>query len=398
MKIFDPIYVSEDDIKESEKRFFHEAKVLFSLNHKNIVKIYDIGRLDGKPFIRMELIKGLNMNQFVEKYSLVSFRRSIKPITALLEGLKHAHAKGVIHRDLKPSNYMVDMHGNFKIVDFGTSAFLENEGHTKLTKTGQQIAGGLYIDPYFAQNPRLRDVRSDIYSVGAIWYFLLTGKAPAGSDLKKVLLSSQDITELQANIILKCLSQDINKRYSNCSEILQILDPRDASETSLKQRESQNRITEVTRLDIIEYLNETFNDEMYNNYYSVPSQYSDDSLVFRYHGRLSEVDFLNRLYNLTEIPSNSEKYDTFEEEVSIMNEHGNPYWVFNDERLMLRYGDDETLLRFLCEMFHPVVRMEKSDWKNVLDDINNLLDPDGYEIYTESTISNRPVYSYRNKI
>jgi serine/threonine-protein kinase len=201
IKVFDPIFTSNEENEQAKKRFYQEAKMLFELEHENIVKIYDIGKLDGKPFIRMQLVEdGINMNEFVEKYSTVNFERSKKPITALLKGLQYAHDKGIIHRDLKPSNFMVDKHSRFKIIDFGISTFLESDGHTKLTKTGERVAGGLYIDPCLVENPKLRDVRSDIYSVGAIWYYLLTGKAPTGSDMRKRLVESSNISTLQANI------------------------------------------------------------------------------------------------------------------------------------------------------------------------------------------------------
>lgn len=392
VKIFDPVFAVEKENEESEKRFFREAKILFNLDHKNIVKIYDIGRIKGKPFMRMELVDGYNMNDFIKKYSIVNFERSKKPILALLQGLSYAHSMGVIHRDLKPSNFMVTSQGDFKIIDFGISAFLEAEGYTKLTKTGEQVAGGLYADPYLMQNPKIRDKRSDIYSVGAIWYFLLTGRAPSGGDMKNVLLQSTDITTLQADTVMKCLAQDINDRYSNCDELIQRLMPLTSGNENAVERILNYLITEVTREDIFEFLREIYYEQIQNNN-------SDD--LFLFNGRKTEVEFLNRLYKLSEMPSHDSRGSSFEDEIilhTINNDDYGVFWIFDDERLGLKNGDDEILLRFLSEMFHPAVRKQRSGWEAVLNHINKLLDADGYEIYESTKISNRAVYSYRLKI
>jgi len=225
LKLFDPVFVSDEENIMGEKRFFREAKILFSLTHENIVRVYDIGRYNGQPYIRMEYIDGDNMQEYIAKNGTVSFKRSLKPIVALLQGLKYAHSLGIIHRDLKPTNFMVTADGKFKIIDFGVSAFLDVNGHIKLTKSGDKVVSGVYTAPELIENPKLRDIRSDIYSVGAIWYYLLVGHAPAGGDIKKVLTQSGNATELETGIIMKCLSNSIEERYNNCEELLTILLP-----------------------------------------------------------------------------------------------------------------------------------------------------------------------------
>ena len=202
IKIFEPIFVSNEENIEGEKRFFREAKILFQLNHENIIRIYDIGRTNGKPFIRMEFSDGYTLQDFIAKNGTVSFSHSKRPIIALLRGLEYAHRAGIIHRDLKPANLMVTKNGKYKIIDFGISAYIENENHSKLMKTGESVAGGLYTDPMLMGSPKLRDVRSDIYSVGAIWYYLLVGRAPAGGDVRETLMASNNTTELESTILI----------------------------------------------------------------------------------------------------------------------------------------------------------------------------------------------------
>lgn len=396
VKIFDPIFVSNEENLEGEKRFFREAKVLFKLNHKNIVRVYDIGRLEGRPFIRMEYVEGYTLQDFISNYGIVDFSRSLKPIVALLEGLSYAHSLGVIHRDLKPTNFMVTKDGQFKIIDFGISAFIDSENHTKLTKTGESVIGGPFSDPVLLTNPKLRDVRSDIYSVGAIWYYLLVGVAPAGGDVRQTLMQTGNVTALQAEIVLKCIAGNIDDRFSSCEELLSMIRPIPSIPQNTTPIQIANKqITEITRDEIIQYLIDTYNDEMNALVYSQSPGFQEPDHVFRYYGRKNELSFLKRVYDFNLIPS-SEK--SFEEELArhtIRNDDYPYEWAFFDERLQLQTGDDEILLKFLCEMFHPLIRSEKSSWIDVLEHINTLLNVDGYEIYEREKISNKSVYGYR---
>lgn len=392
IKVFEPVFVSQAETLEGEKRFFREAKMLFHLRHENIVNVYDIGRTNGKPFIRLECVEGQTLKSWIAKMGGVTFERSKKPIKGILAGLKYAHEIGVIHRDLKPSNVMINKDGIVKIIDFGISAYIETDNHTKLTKTGEELCGGLYQDPRLASQPSLRDVRSDIYSLGAIWFFILTNRDPS-TDARQVLLDSGNVTPAQADVVFRCLTSNENERFQCCKEIWDLL----FSESIEREYTSANRftaknITNVTRRSIMKLLDEAGDDHGDN-----------EAIVFWYSGEIGNINFLKRLYQLDTMPSTEPKYRNFESEIyqhTVNNHDWSWDWIFKDERLELTSGNDDCLLRFLSEMYHPEVR----DWRDgqtkdislwVLERLNSLLNEDGYEIYEVDKISGRPVFSYR---
>lgn len=120
---------------------------------------------------------------------------------------------------------------------------------------------------------------------------------------------------------------------------------------------------------------------------------------YGYNGRFSEIGFLKRIYDLKALPSYDRRFEDAEGDIwqhIVNNDDYENGWVFEDERFELLNGDDDVLLRFLCAVFHPAVRVETGYWKEFLDAVNGLLRNDGYEIYPESKISGRDVYGWRN--
>ncbi|MBR0082397.1 MAG: serine/threonine protein kinase [Clostridia bacterium] len=228
VKFFEPQFVSDEDRIINEKRFFREASMLFKLNHPNIVRIYDVGRKNGNPYIKMEYVNGTTLEKVRTDRGNFTYDAASRAMKQVLAGLEHAHKIGIIHRDLKPSNIMVEKTGKkwtCKIIDFGISAFINADRYSKLTRTGEHIAGGSYIDPLLFDDPQMRDARSDIYSVGAIMYFLLCGKAPTGGDPEAYLReSNSNLTEVQIGKIMKSLSMKIENRYKDCEEMIKAID------------------------------------------------------------------------------------------------------------------------------------------------------------------------------
>ncbi len=218
VKIFAPTFY-EGGEKELE-RFFQEAKMLFKLNHPSIIKIYDAGLVGKRPFIRMEYFNGRNLNQILNEFGVIKPNNALELIKNIVSALKHAHDEiGLIHRDLKPSNIMASLPNQFRIIDFGLSIFIENELHSRFTKTGEATISGYYNAPELIQNPKLIDKRSDIYSIGAIWYTMLTGQPPAGSSFFDILYNNSELSKEYIDCIEGCL-RNIDDRTKNCSDLL----------------------------------------------------------------------------------------------------------------------------------------------------------------------------------
>lgn len=165
------------------------------------------------------------------------------------------------------------------------------------------------------------------------------------------------------------------------------------------------KITEVTRRDIIDIIRNGFVGtvpETTLDYYEhqqiedVPVEYQ-----MSYYGRLDEITFLSRVYDLKNMPSTDSRFRDAEGDIwqhTVNNSDWEDGWVFSDPRFGLINGDDEILLKFLCEMFHPIVRNEHQPWKKFLETFNELLKPDGYEIVEKNHISGRIVYGWKKVI
>ncbi len=149
------------------------------------------------------------------------------------------------------------------------------------------------------------------------------------------------------------------------------------------------QITEITKRDIF---------ALFQYGMDVQEFWESKRIQCSCYGKLSEMDFLKRLYDLSALPSFDSRFDNAEGDIWQHTINNNDYeddWVFEDERFQLLDGDDEVLLKFLCASFHPAVRVENGYWKEFLDAVNGLLRNDGYELYPESKISGRDVYGWK---
>ncbi|MDF2606280.1 MAG: protein kinase family protein [Bacillales bacterium] len=213
IKFFDKHTFNEDP--SGLERFFQEAKILHTLNHPRIIRIYDVNMRQDRPYFRMDYIKGKTLKDI----GILTPKESLGIIKQIAEGLKYAHSKNIIHRDLKESNIIVcDGKNDITIIDFGIGAFIDANLDKNLTTTGDTAVGGPHTAPELYDNPKLRDERSDIYSIGYLWFKLLTGLGNQGKSIDDVLHKLQIKEEIIVSL-KKCLDS-IDNRYKTCEELL----------------------------------------------------------------------------------------------------------------------------------------------------------------------------------
>jgi serine/threonine-protein kinase len=179
------------DNPESLERFEREAELTSRLSHPNTVSVYDFGRTEsGTPFYAMEYLDGLDLETLVERHGPQDPRRVAHLLAQLAGALAEAHGIGLIHRDVKPANVMLcergGAHDVVKVLDFGLTKELGATG-LDASDGGRVVGTPLYLPPEAVVAPERVDARSDLYAVGAVGYFLLTGAPPfAGGTIAEV--------------------------------------------------------------------------------------------------------------------------------------------------------------------------------------------------------------------
>lgn len=143
---------------------------------------------------------------------------AIKMIAMVTEATKHAHSRNIVHRDLKPSNIMLKRPNECRVIDFGLGVYVEQYLTSRLTKAGESPAGGSYTARELIMDASLIDPRSDIYSIGAVWYTAVTNQIPAGANLFDSLRDVGELPSSHKDIILKCLS-DVQLRFTSCDDL-----------------------------------------------------------------------------------------------------------------------------------------------------------------------------------
>ena len=173
--------------KDYRSRFLREAKAVGVLSHPNIVTIYDVGEIDNKPYIAMELLDGESLDETMKQDTTISINDSINWGIQLAEALGYAHSRGIIHRDIKPSNIVLSPdRQTIKITDFGI-AHLNEADVTQHTQLGEVLGTPQYMSPEQVLGKKA-DERSDLFSAGVILYQLLTGQKPFQADTLATLL------------------------------------------------------------------------------------------------------------------------------------------------------------------------------------------------------------------
>lgn len=168
-------------------RFEREAKAVALLNHPHICPVFDVGEIDGQPFLAMAYIKGKPLSSFLAKGSQQPERGIASTVYKIALAIQEAHANGILHRDLKPANIMIDSRGEPIVMDFGLSHRLNDDGESRLTQEGTVIGTPSYMAPEQIDGREPISPATDVYSLGVVLYELLTGKCPFQGSIVSVI-------------------------------------------------------------------------------------------------------------------------------------------------------------------------------------------------------------------
>lgn len=220
-------------------RFEREVELAARLKHPNIARIYDSGIYEGLYYYAMELITGVSLDQYVEQHDLTQ-RQTLELMRTVYKAVQHAHQNGVIHRDIKPSNIMVTEEGQPHVVDFGLAMnTLGGDTFKTVSVEGEVTGTPAYMSPEQAAGHHERlDTRTDVYSLGVVFYRVLTGSFPY--DVKSSMLNTlRNIQEAEPTkpsdvvhdlgrdieaIVLKALAKEPDDRYQSVAELLHDID------------------------------------------------------------------------------------------------------------------------------------------------------------------------------
>lgn len=229
VKILRDEFTTDD---EFIKRFRSEAQAVASLNHPNIVGVYDVGNEGNLYYIVMELVQGKTLKEVIAEEGKLSWKWSINVAIQIASALETAHKNNIVHRDIKPHNIIITEEGVAKVTDFGIAKAVSN---STITAFGTTIGSVHYFSPEHARGG-FTDAKSDLYSLGVVMYEMVTGKVPFDADtpVSIALMHMQEkaiepailnttIPNSVNKIIIKAMQKDANLRYQSASEMLKDL-------------------------------------------------------------------------------------------------------------------------------------------------------------------------------
>ena len=199
------------------ERFAREARALARLNHPPIVGIHDFGQADGLYYFVMEYVDGASLRQLVSKRQLTS-RQALALVPQICEALQFAHDEGIVHRDIKPENILIDKRGRVKVADFGLAKLLgRSTDEATLTRVEQVMGTPLYMAPEQMQGSHAVDHRADIYSLGVVFYEMLTGELPLGRFVPPSQKVEVDVR--LDEVVLRAPEREPDRRYQQASDV-----------------------------------------------------------------------------------------------------------------------------------------------------------------------------------
>ncbi|MGD9634168.1 MAG: serine/threonine-protein kinase [Pirellulales bacterium] len=218
---------------EDQEKFFREARAAAQLHHANIVSVHEVGRDGDSIYIVSDFVRGVTLGDWLTGQQLTT-REAVELCATIAEALHHAHEQGVVHRDLKPANIMIDGDGQPHLMDFGLAR--RDLGEVTVTMDGQILGTPAYMSPeQAAGEAHLADCRSDVYSLGVIFFQLLTSELPFRGNARMLVYQvindpapsprkfSAHIPRDLETIVLKCLEKEPGRRYQSARELTEEL-------------------------------------------------------------------------------------------------------------------------------------------------------------------------------
>ena len=219
-------------------RFYREGKAAASLNHPNVVRVYDICNEGDTHYMVMERVQGTDLYQLTKERGPLPIKEAVQTIIQSCSGLQHAHDRDLVHRDIKPANLLQMLDGSVKILDLGLALFnLGEDDHSLTVMYNERVMGTAdYLSPEQAINSHEVDHRADIYSLGCTFYYLLTGHPPfpKGSLAQRIAMhqtkrpdcireSRPDCPQALSDICFSMMAKLPEARYQSCNELVQEL-------------------------------------------------------------------------------------------------------------------------------------------------------------------------------
>jgi serine/threonine protein kinase len=214
LKILPPEWGGDPAFAE---RFAREARALARLNHPQVVAVHDFGEVGGHYFLIMEFVDGGSLRQYLTAGPLQPWQ-ALPIVGQICDALQYAHEQGVVHRDIKPENILLDQRGHVKIADFGLAKLLRRSRSEFTLTTAGQVMGTLdYMAPEQRTSPQAVDHRADIYSLGVVFYEMLTGELPLGRFAPPSQKASVD--DRLDDVIFRTLEREPDRRYQRISAV-----------------------------------------------------------------------------------------------------------------------------------------------------------------------------------
>jgi serine/threonine-protein kinase len=224
--------VAGDELADVKARFFREAEAAGKLSHPNIVGIYDAGEEHDMAYIAMELLDGEDLTGCCKPETLLPQGRAIDIVADVTAALDYAHQQGVIHRDIKPANIMMLKDGRIKVTDFGIARVVD----ASQTRTGIILGTPSYMSPEQVAGKEV-DGRSDLFTLGIVFYQLLSGVKPFGGDTLTAILYAithkrptplsdiiPDIDPCIERIVNRLLAKGVSKRFQSATQVLKAIE------------------------------------------------------------------------------------------------------------------------------------------------------------------------------